>query len=326
MPATGMRPTVVDDAWDVYWRSSSGSSAYSDNGISHPLISTFWAEFFAHVHLGETAPMVLDVASGNGALAAMAQSGAVEPIGPFMCLDSSLIALRTLRKRIPTVHAVAADAARMPFPAARFDVAVSLFGVEYAGRRGFDEMLRVVAAEGRVGLVLHHDQSIICRDSAKNRDAVQRVQRSKFMPLASELFRTGFEAVRGADRRAYDAAARRLAPATASLESVMRDHGQQVADGLVARLYNDVADIHHHLQRYEPEAVLSWTAALELEIAAYAGRMTSMCTAAISEQRFDDMCRQLIDSGWRVCRAMPLQVKDAAMPLAWGLVAERLPA
>lgn len=315
----------ADNGWDNYWRHASGS-AYSSNGISHPLVQAFWADFFAHAQHDSSPPALLDVASGNGAVASLACAESRGPAGPVFCVDTSTTALTALRRQLPMVHAVVADAARMPFPDAQFAVATSLFGVEYAGHRGFDEMLRVVAPQGRIGLVLHHDESRICRDSSASLRAVRRLQRSEFTSLAAELFRTGCAAAQGADRRAYDQAARRLSPSARALESIIREQGEQVAEGLVARLYNDVADIHQQIARYEPEAVLSWLNAMEREIAAYAERMSSMCAAAIDSQRFDNMCRQLIAGGWQVCSAVPLEVRGDAMPLAWGLVASRLDA
>ena len=320
--STVKQPT--DNGWDNFWRHASGG-AYSSNGISHPLVQKFWAEFFAHAQYDGLPPALLDVASGNGAVAALACAESRGPAG-VICVDSSPTALTALRRQLPMVHAVVADAARMPFPDAQFTIATSLFGVEYAGHRGFDEMLRVVAPQGRIGLVLHHNDSSICRESSASLRAVRRLQRSEFMGLAAELFRTGCAAAQGADRRAYDQAARRLSPSARALESIMREQGEQVAEGLVARLYNDVADIHQQIARYESAAVLSWLDAMEGEIAAYAGRMNSMCDAAIDSKRFDDMCRQLIAGGWQVCSAMPLEARGDAEPLAWGLVASRLAA
>lgn len=322
MTVNGTAPQPADNGWDNFWRTASGG-AYSSNGISHPLVQAFWADFFAHTKSDGATPALLDVASGNGAVAALACAESSGPTGTVYCVDSSMAALTALRKRLPTVHGVIADAARLPFPAARFDIATSLFGVEYAGHRAFDEMLRVVAPRGRIGLVLHHHESSICRDSSASLRAVRGVQRSGFTALAAELFKTGCDAARGADRRAYDEAARRLSPSARAIESMLHEQGEHVADGLVARLYNDVADIHQQIARYEPDAVLAWLDAIEHEIAAYAGRMASMCAAAVDSQRFDDMCRQLIVAGWQVCSALPLQVRGEASPLAWGLVANR---
>ena len=47
-------------------------------------------------------------------------------------------------------------------------------------------------------------------------DAIERMQQAKFIPYAIAMFDKGFAACRGADRAAYEAAAKQLAPRQAA--------------------------------------------------------------------------------------------------------------
>ena len=104
------------------------------------------------------------------------------------------------------------------------------------------------------------------------------------------MFRTGFAAVRGADRAPYDAAATQLAPAVAILEGIMRKHGEHVADDTIVRLYNDVGRIHSEIVQYDGDEILHWLSQMSGELETYAGRMSSMCQSAIDRASFEKIC------------------------------------
>ena len=103
----------------------------------------------------------------------------------------------------------------------------------------------------------------------------------------------------------------------------MRQHGPDVADGTIARLYKDIRTIHSRMRHYEPSEVLKWLRGMQAEIQAYAGRMASMCNVAIDAQVFERLCATIQDRGYRIVRGEPLAVPDGGLPLAWALVATR---
>jgi SAM-dependent methyltransferase len=141
------------------------------------------------------------------------------------------------------VHGLVCDARSIPLQSETFDIVTSQFGVEYAGVEAIEEAARLLAPGGCLALVLHIREGRIHGECAASLDAITRVQESGFIPLAIAMFRTGFAAVRGANRAPYEAAASGLAPAVAELESVMSQHGEQVAgdhiptDGKVAEFH-----------------------------------------------------------------------------------------
>lgn len=103
----------------------------------------------------------------------------------------------------------------------------------------------------------------------------------------------------------------------------MTEHSTQVAGDLVSRLYDDVGTIHENIQRYEPTDVLKWLNGMQGELQAFAGRMASMCGAAIDHETFDGLCGELRSHAFTTVRAEALAPSEQHLPLAWVLIARR---
>ncbi len=313
----------AEQSWDTYWHGTGVAGAYSSGGANHPAILTFWDEFFQTVKRDYAAPAIIDIASGNGAVVERALAAFGDEKTDITCLDVSDSAITNIRNRFPHVRGMVADARVIPLDSGDFDVVTSQFGVEYAGLEAIDEAARLLAPGGRLALLLHYQAGDIHQECARNLDAVSRVQESQFIEYAIEMFRTGFEAVRGADRAPYDQAGKQLAPALNTLEGILEQYGEQVADDTIVRLYSDVGNIHSEIQRYDPVEILSWLSRMGEELDAYAGRMSSMCDAALDKDTFERICAGLRSREFTIENAGPFMVQDSESPLAWSLVARR---
>jgi len=310
-------------SWDAFWRGSRHGGALAGGGSTHPAVIGFWESEFRALRKHYATPRILDVASGNGALPAIARGVFAGQLPPFTCLDISAAAVRSLQQRFPGVDGIVADVRDLPLAGPAFDVAISQFGVEYAGLDVVADLARVVGANGRIAMLLHHRQGGIRRQCRASLEAIRQVQAARFLPLTIALFEAGFAAARGGPRADYEAAARRFEPAVRALEHIMQQFGVRVADDTVVRLYRDVRTMHNRLTRYEPAEVLAWLARMDEEVAAYAGRMQSMCAAAIDAGDFAELCRQLEQSGFVLLKREPLLNPEHGIPLAWALVAAR---
>jgi hypothetical protein len=137
------------------------------------------------------------------------------------------------------------------------------------------------------------------------------------------MFEAGFEALRGADRAAYEQAAERLGPAVAELEGIMTEHGQNVANDTIALLYGQVASFHSRMQHYDPDEVLAWLSRMESELDDHRARISSMLGAAIGQAGFRAICETLADGGLTLEQHGPLLSKDGEVPLAWAILASK---
>lgn len=313
----------LSDSWDTFWHDTLYGAAYTSGGISHPAIQTFWDDFFRAARAKYDTPKIIDIASGNGAVVECAKSAFGGQLPNFTCLDVSASAIDILEQRFPAVHTIVADACQIPLDSAGYDIATSQFGIEYAGLEAIDEIARLIAPGGQLALLLHNRAGGIYRECAASLDAIERTQVAKFIPYSIAMFEKGFAACRGADRAEYEAAAKQLAPAVQALESIMTQHGEHVAGDTVMRLYEDVGRIHERIQHYEPSDVLNWLSRMDRELHTFAGRMASMCGAAIDSKTFDRLCQGLRRRDYTVIRAEALAVSDQQLPLAWVLIAVR---
>jgi len=313
----------VAESWDTYWHGTGDAGAYSSGGVSHPAILEFWDDFFQAVQQDYDSPRIIDIASGNGAVVERALAIFQNGQADFTCLDVSDAAITNIRNRFSHVRGIVADASSIPLDSGGFDVTTSQFGVEYAGLEAIDEAARLLAAGGRLALLLHSQAGSIHQECTASLDAISRLQKSKFIPHSIQLFRAGFEACRGADRAPYEAAATQLAPAIQALESIMKQYGEHVAGDTVARLYSDVGRIHSEIQQYEPSEVLGWLDRMDGELDTYIGRMSSMCQAAIDSDTFEQVCARLRSQGYATKRAEQLTAADQDLPLAWVLIATK---
>ena len=309
--------------WETYWHGAGGGAAFSRGGTSHPLVLSFWDDFFRKVRKDYARPRVADIASGSGAVVDCARSALDGASARFTCVDISESAIAALVKRCPDVRGVVADARDIPLDSGAYDIVTSQFGIEYAGLDAVDEIARLPAPGGRIALLLHHRHGGIYRQCAASLDAIRMMQAAEFIPRVIETFEAGFEANRGGSKSAYQAAATRLNPALRAVESIMRKHGRDVADGTVVRLYKDVAAVHGRLPNYEPSEVLSWLRGLQKELEAYAERMASMCDAAIDADTFEKLRDGLQRKGYTIDRADALQNVATGVPLGWALIAMR---
>jgi len=309
-------------SWDAYWRGTAAAGAWSAGGVKHPAIEAFWSDRFRALGRESNRAAMLDIASGNGAVIECAAKAFGEDGLDLTCVDVSEPALANIKERFPRARSVVCDAASLPLETAQFQLVTSQFGIEYAGPGAVDEAVRVLAPGGLLILVLHHRGGLIHAECATSLEAIEAVGHSRFISLALELFRTGFAAVRGADRAPYDAAAAELAPALQSLEDCIRRHGEAVAGGSVAQLYADVARIHSRMPHYEADEVIAWLQRMNLELEAYAGRMTSMMDSALDGEAFAQLCSGLERRKYSIEEAGPLLAPGQEMPLAWALVAQ----
>jgi len=195
--------------------------------------------------------------------------------------------------------------------------------VEYAGTEAIYEVARLLAKDGQLTFLLHNQTGSIHRECEESLGAIVELRNSGFVPCAIEMFSAGFEAVRGADRAAYELAAKKLAPAIEALESIMKQYGQDVAGDTISRLYNDVGQIHQRMQHYEPAEVLNWLNAIDGELDAYAERMSSMHQAALDSTAFEQIVAGLRDQQFTIEGAEPLRLPGHDLPLAWILIARR---
>lgn len=160
-------------AWTRLWRSGVLHSCATaiDGNYDGPVLE-FWRSRFGGLADGA---VVVDVGTGNGALALLAMDAArsagrrldvhgvdLADISPAEAGAASAEAFAGIRFHPRT------SLAALPFDDGGVDLLVSQFAFEYAPREAaVDEALRVLGRRGGAAMVLHSDDSVIARVSAE---------------------------------------------------------------------------------------------------------------------------------------------------------------
>jgi ubiquinone/menaquinone biosynthesis C-methylase UbiE len=315
--------TETAQSWNTYWQGTGDIAAFSSGGVDHPAIAAFWHDVFRSEADRHVPINLLDVATGNGAILEIASSILDPTLTTMSCVDISEAAISNVAERYPDVKGIVADALSMPMEGEQFGLVTSQFGVEYAGPDAISEAARMVAPGGRLILMVHVADGLVHQECLASLTAIRELQAANFVPLAIDFFKHGFAAVRGADRRAYDEAGKRLAPAIQATEAIMNKYGERVAGDTIAHLYADVGHIHNNLPRFDANDVHKWLKTNEHELESYAERMSSMMKAAITAAEFRAACDKVAAAGLTLERNDTLTESGKDAPLAWILIASR---
>lgn len=313
-------------SWQSYWQQAGDKKVSELGGTDHPAIAQFWHKFFTGARIGAKRasgrPVIIDVASGSGAvfgyLFSLVDGALVNP----MCVDLSQDAIGAVINRWPEVTGIVANGAALPLAEHSADIVVSQFGIEYAGIEAIWALLDVVRPGGKIALLLHHQNGAIYRECADNHAALCEVRDVRFVEGAVEMFPHAFDVLEGGERSAYERTSRNLIPAFRSMERIMTQYGRHVASGVVRSLYMDVNHIHTNLPAFDRNEVDAWLKQAILELDLYIERMDSMCKAALSEQSFDAIKERMVESGFKLREASALNGMNQQL-LAWSLIAEK---
>ena len=308
--------------WNKYWQGSQHAAAFASEGVNHPLVQEFWSSFFSQAADTYKQPVIIDLACGKGAVLEAAINAFGESGAHYECLDASVHAIDAVRSAHPGVIGHVADAGDPGLDRNRYDLAVSQFGVEYAGLKGIESAAQLVAPGGTLCLLIHHADGSIVSECERNLAATVALEETNLIQLAIAMFQAGYAALRGQQGvEAYNEATRAVIPAMRRIEELADHFGSDVAGGTVAQLYEEIANIQEDLRHYDDQEVLDWLNSMQSEMIAYKGRMQSMCDAAVSTGDFEAICQKLMQAGFDIVPADNLL--DSGTPLAHTLIARK---
>jgi SAM-dependent methyltransferase len=155
-------------AWSEFWRTGALHSCVGSFGSDGygGAIGAFWRDVLAGM---EAHDRVLDVGTGNGPLPRLIAMHFANTVGGMPSVDAIDIAAVAPGWHDPDAYPRVrfhprTSASAMPFAAGSFGWIVSQYGFEYADfPAAADECARVLAPGGKVAMVLHHVDSVICR-------------------------------------------------------------------------------------------------------------------------------------------------------------------
>lgn len=287
-------PRDDQDNWDNYWQgraSHTTGNALVEVGIeNNHALTAFWTEFFKSQ---PKTSRIVDLACGAGSALGHAFALSRENLTG---IDISQGALDVMRDKVPGAVGVRSALNEIPLPDASFDVAVSQFGIEYAGDRtalhqAFSEMHRLLTPGGVVRVVAHAKGSVIYAGCAASLEAAQMVRNSGFTKIAAGIITELGSSTPSGATTDLQSRLNALGHAAEPILRWLRTTDRQ-KDQFAQFIYQMLESTHRLINRhahYSTAESLGWLAGIEAEIAAYEGRMLSMTSAALSRADIDTL-------------------------------------
>lgn len=320
---------MAESDWDAYWRNAKSASEHKDGGPKDEMLERFWFQLFEQVFSTiQNQLNMLDIACGYGAVTHIAQTARRSLYNDaglqITGVDTSVAALQEVRNRHPDTQCVAANGALLPFNNGSFDIVASQFGIEYAGPPAITEAARMVKPGGRIATVLHMLDGGIYKECALNLDAINGIRHSKILKNFAGIFSSAQAIQHGnGTKEQFRQADASFAESVIAVENVLKRWGQGIADGMLFRLYNDIAHMYQRFKGYDPTEVYDWINLMTDELNTFAGRMSSMLDAALDKQGRDQVIADLTAVSFTIRSNEILSMGKAQIPSAWVIVAEK---
>ena len=270
-------------AWDRFWHFDRLSSFMSGPGAANygAAIASGWRDFFAALPIGAR---ILDLCTGNGAIAVMAMEASpsfavtgvdLASIEPTAFVSSNQVQLRRIRF-IPNMPAEA-----LSLPAGGFDAVVSQYGIEYSDMdRSVPQAVRMLAPGGRLRFAMHAAEGAVAADTRRS------IGEADF--LLDEIDLTG-------------RAERCLAAPSSETEAAFQEGLKAAEDRMPAAVDIAMLSTVHRLlkQNYDQrhstdrETLIGWARALHDDISAHRERQRALLNAALSADALAGLAKRL---------------------------------
>jgi len=303
-------------AWNEYWRGAEGSAQAMTGIRAGKALEAHWAAVFESAFASARPDArILDMACGTGDLGRRAlQSAAAAGVSEarLICADSAPDAMKAAAA-FPRWFVVC-DALRPPFADASFDLAVSQFGLEYAGRDAAPALARLVAPGGLLACILHLAGGGIDMECRRNIAALDIEARADVLARLRRFF-SGPAPQKKEEQALRSAAAEAVSAARALPAGGGSDFVRQLTDAC--------RTLFENRDRYYPHDALGWIDHQVEAVRAYRLRMESMVAAAIDEAGMKAIVQALEALGFSIIAAEHRELVEGKGAAAWDLRARR---
>lgn len=320
--------------WDRYW-SYGNIHSFSQvaGGNYEGAVAEFWKSSFEPLADGSH---VLDIATGNGAVALLALEVADSLSKRYRISGTDLAGIDPARqvtdasvaeklKRIEFHGRTPAE--DLPFEDASVDMACSQFGLEYSDlSESGAELARVLRPGGRLAIIAHHHDSALLAATHRELDDLNYVLDEVKLYLRARNVLRAMAGASGPDKTAGKSASAKLERKRRSLQEAM-ERIQEAADRSEnpAMLIGPARYIHEVFAmqgRSSPQAMQKWLDEAQQRVMANRQRLMDMVAAARNADDIQTLRRQLAESGLRDVDAEPFALADSTL-LGWRIEARR---
>ncbi len=297
-------------SWSDYWvkEGVSGEVFVGKEGKKHPYLSEFWKKRFEQFEKGAK---IIDLACGGGSIFADITGGEAANNRGFQlhAVDVSAEALKQLNSRLPEVITLESSVDNIPLDSGTFDVVVSQFGIEYAGKIAFSEAARLMAEKAQLIIICHIEDGFIDSKNKMNLEGAELLERTGFIEKAIAVTETAFENNIEAFEESYSAFTKIEPKIVAFIEKNKQ--------GIHVHCYSGFRQMYERKQHYQLSDIVGWLKAMKGEVLNTISRLSEMRKAAQSKQQVEEIRELLIEAGLVDINIELFQLPGHQLPLAW---------
>lgn len=318
--------------WDRYWAYGNlHSFSQMTRGNYGGCIATFWRERFEALADGAC---IVDVATGNGAVALLALDAAAATGRGFTVHGTDLAAIDPLtqvadddvRERLAPIHFHPhTPAEALPFADATVDLVCSQFGLEYSDTtRSIPELARVLRAGGRTALILHHGDSSFVRSAREEAGGIDYVLDEARVYLKTRNFLRALAETRSPRTGAPlpPKAAKKRRAVDEAIETVQTTARERANPRVLLGPLNYVQEVLAMTGSVGANETLGWLEEARRRVVAMRQRLADMQAAACTEEDIATIERRLDAAGFTAVRSAVLEDEGGAIT-GWRLEADR---
>lgn len=277
-----------DWIWDRYWQADRVAACLDEQSVNYnTAIASEWRSFFESLPVEAS---ILDICTGNGAVALMAKDTASKTgqkfdvhgidraeINPAHFIESDLVGLDEITFRGRT------DVNDMPFGDGQFTAVTSQYGLEYTEiDRSVPEIARVLTAGGKTRFVIHAAEGGVTQNARFELDEIERfLKETRILLRTRKAVELTWKAERGVLKKSLlvraEKADAKFHEAMQKGKSSKKSIGQLVFWDKVLESVQHIYQVRH---ANELDALMSEIDAVETELAAYRGRLEALVGAS----------------------------------------------
>ena len=304
---------MKDTGWSEYWEqdgAAGGEVFVSGKGDKHPALADYWRAVFNSLSPGAS---VVDIASGAGSIYAHLEA---DHGFDLHASDIAAEALEALSERIAGVTTAVSGAGDLPYDDSSFDLVVSQFGIEYAGRDAFAEAARVVKDGGQLAALVHIEDGYVDSNNKAQLAEAELVLRIEFIGRSIDLTNRAFSGNKALLAKTEEA----YMPLIQEMSEAIR----RCPRGIHAYLFAGFKRLYENRQQYRKSDIVEWLNQMDEELSKTLDRLARMRAAAMSVEDIDIIKGRLEEAGMAEVSAVPFETEGNELPIAWSLTAKRL--
>jgi len=287
--------------WSVFWRSDQLQSCTAEGGQdTADSVATAWRVFFDTL---PAAAHILDLATGNGVLAAQAADVSRSSAKRFVVHGVDAADIDPARF-VPSVASKLNEVEfhpqtrleHLPFMDREFDAVVSQYGIEYSDRsRSLAESIRVLKPGGQYRFLVHAADSVLARRCALQHRQAKTMLDSGLFPALERMLRHILVAENGNVSAEMAAAQQSIGEVGTLVAKLDRGFAADEDRSLVDRVLAAVRGLPELRKHNDPGTLLDMADNVRSLLDAQSRRLNAMQQAALSEQQAQDMLAELHD-------------------------------